>query len=128
MSSRGLAYVALQRGQVERAAALCRESLLINRERRNSVGLAACLAACAALAVARGQPERAARLYGSAAARLVGNVGGRHRYPHDQAEQERYINILRAQLDEATFNAAWEAGRTLTLDQAIDLALEETDG
>jgi hypothetical protein len=55
-------------------------------------------------------------------------VDGRHRYPHDQAEQERHINILRAQLDEATFNAAWEAGYALTLEQAIDLALEETNG
>jgi non-specific serine/threonine protein kinase len=123
LASRGLAYVVLQRGQVERAAALCREALLINRERRDSVGLAACLAACAALAVARGQPERAARLYGSAAARLVGNVDGRHRYPHDQAEQERHTDILRSQLDEATFNAAWEAGRALTLEQAIEYAL-----
>jgi predicted ATPase/DNA-binding SARP family transcriptional activator len=119
ISSRGLAYVALHRGQVERAAALCRESLLTNREQRDPLGLAACLAACAALAVARGQPERAGRLYGSAAARLVGNMGGRHRIPHDQAEQERYINILRAQLDEATFNAAWQAGYALTLDQAV---------
>ena len=35
---------------------------------------------------------------------------------------------IAARLDEATFNAAWEAGRTLTLDQAIALALKQTDG
>ena len=128
LSSRGLAYVALQRGQVERAAALCRESLLTNRERRDSVALAASLAACAALAVARGQPEGAARLYGAAAARLVGHLGGTHRSSHDQAEQERYITILHAQLDEAAFNAAWQAGYALTLEQAIAVALEETGG
>jgi hypothetical protein len=51
-------------------------------------------------------------------------MDGRHRYPHDQAEPERYTTILRAQLDEATFNMAWEAGRTLTMEQAISLALE----
>jgi predicted ATPase/DNA-binding SARP family transcriptional activator len=124
LSSRDLAYVALRRGQVERAAALCQESLLTNRERRDPLGLAASLAACAALAVARGHPERSARLYGSAAARLVGNVGGGHRWPHDETEQERQINILRSHLDEATFNAAWEAGRTLTPEQTIDYALE----
>jgi predicted ATPase/DNA-binding SARP family transcriptional activator len=128
MSSRGLAYVALQRGHVERAAALCLESLLTNRERWDSVGIGACLAAFAALAIARGQPERAARLYGSAAARLVGNVGGRHRYPHDQAEQERHINMLRAQLDAATFKDAWQTGYPLTLDQAIEYALESEKG
>jgi predicted ATPase/DNA-binding CsgD family transcriptional regulator len=125
ISSRGLAYVALQRRQVERAAAMCRESLLIHRERRDSWFLAASLAACAALAVARGQPERSARLYGSAAARLAAaaRLGGwasrQHRFPHDQAEQERHITILRSQLDEATFNAAWEAGYALTVDQAV---------
>jgi predicted ATPase/class 3 adenylate cyclase len=100
LSSRGLAYVALQRGLVERAAALCRESLLINRERSAAYGTAASLATYAALAVARGQPERSARLYGSAAARLVGNVDGRHRLPHDQAEQERHIDELRSRLDD----------------------------
>jgi predicted ATPase/class 3 adenylate cyclase len=126
LSSRGLAYVALQRGQMERAAAFCRESLLINREWRHSAGLARSLGGYAALAVARGQPERAARLYGSAAARLVGYLGGRHRYPHDQAKQERHIDELRAQLDEARFNNAWEAGRILTMEQAVALALEET--
>ena len=112
--------MALQRGQLVRAAALCRESLLSNREHRDSLGLAASLAACAALAVARGQPERSALLYGSAAARLIGNVDGHHRFPHDQVEQERYITILRAQLDEARFHAAWEAGRKPTLGKRLN--------
>lgn len=125
MSARGLAYLALQRGQVERASALCCEALMSNRERGDPVGIGACLASFAALAMARGQPERSARLFGSAAARLVGNVNGVHRLPHDQAEQERNLSILRTQLEEATFSAAWETGRTLRLEQAIDLALEE---
>jgi hypothetical protein len=32
---------------------------------------------------------------------------------------------LRAQLDEAAFNAAWAEGRTMTLEQAIEYALGE---
>jgi hypothetical protein len=32
---------------------------------------------------------------------------------------------VRAQLDEATFNAAWEEGRAMTLEQAIEYALGE---
>ncbi|MBI1802017.1 MAG: hypothetical protein HYR71_10365 [Chloroflexi bacterium] len=35
------------------------------------------------------------------------------------------IAALRAQLDEAAFNAAWEAGRALTLEQVIEYALAE---
>jgi predicted ATPase/class 3 adenylate cyclase len=128
LAASSLAHAALRRGQMERAVTFCQESLLVNRQRKGSDGLAASVAACAALAMARGQPERATRLYGSATAMLVGRPGGRHRWPHHQAEQERHITILHSQLDEATFNAAWEAGRRLTLDQAIDLALKETDG
>jgi hypothetical protein len=37
---------------------------------------------------------------------------------------ERAVAIVRAQLDEATFAAAWAAGRTMTLEQAIAYALE----
>ncbi len=33
---------------------------------------------------------------------------------------------VRAQLDEASFDAAWEEGATMTLDEAIALALEES--
>jgi hypothetical protein len=41
----------------------------------------------------------------------------------DEQEYQHYLAMARAQLDQATFNAAWEAGRALTLEQAIALAL-----
>ena len=42
----------------------------------------------------------------------------------DQVEFDRYMAICRAQLDEVSFNAAWERGRTMGLDEAIELALQ----
>ncbi|MCE7985949.1 MAG: hypothetical protein DYG89_32630 [Caldilinea sp. CFX5] len=40
----------------------------------------------------------------------------------EQADQEQALAQLRSQLDEQTFNAAWEKGRKLSLEQAIMLA------
>jgi len=44
----------------------------------------------------------------------------------DAIEFERNVAATRAQLDEATFAAAWTEGKAMTLEQAIEYALEET--
>jgi hypothetical protein len=43
--------------------------------------------------------------------------------PHDLAGYDQAVAMARSQLDEATFDAAWAAGRALSLDEAIDEAL-----
>jgi hypothetical protein len=48
-----------------------------------------------------------------------------HLYFLDRYEYEKNVNALRTQLDRAAFDAAWTAGRALTLEQAIELALSE---
>jgi hypothetical protein len=89
-------------------------------------------------------PERATRLYG-AAATLRAAVGpaalaqfdGPFRLPSNRTAAERGLDTARgtsavhqrglatarAQLDDATFAAAWAAGQALTLEQAIAEAL-----
>ncbi len=42
-----------------------------------------------------------------------------------RAEYEQDIGAGRAQLDEATYAAAWAKGRAMTLEQAVAYALEE---
>jgi hypothetical protein len=59
------------------------------------------LVIAAGLALARRQPERAARY----------------------AEHARCLTTLRAQLDEHTFKAAWAAGQLLPVSQAIEETL-----
>jgi predicted neutral ceramidase superfamily lipid hydrolase len=44
--------------------------------------------------------------------------------PADRREYDRILAAVRAQLDEATFNAAWAEGRKMTLEQAIEYVLE----
>jgi len=42
----------------------------------------------------------------------------------DRVEYDRDVAVVHAQLDEATFNAAWEEGQKMTKDEALDLALK----
>jgi len=49
---------------------------------------------------------------------------GRIMDPADQVEFDRTLAMVRAQLDEAAFNAAWAEGRKMTLEQAVEYALE----
>jgi hypothetical protein len=69
-----------------------------------------------------GQPEQAARLFGAweAAMERMGATA----QPADMPDLERNIAAVRDQLDPTSFAAAWANGRTLSLDQAVALALE----
>jgi hypothetical protein len=73
------------------------------------------------LASAR-NPGRAARLFG-AAERLREQLGiGLYPYEHD--EYEKYVKLSRSQLDEASWNTAWNEGRAMTMEQSIEYALQ----
>ncbi|MBI5879661.1 MAG: tetratricopeptide repeat protein [Chloroflexi bacterium] len=121
---RRLGQIALQRGDYAEAAALFQESLASNMEAQDQRGAAACLAAWAAMYAAQGRSLEAARLYGAVNTLL--ESWHTRMLPIDQDLYERSIAALRARFDAATFDAAESAGRALTLEQAIALALEET--
>jgi len=125
---RGLGRAALMQGDDARALALLAESLSSFRERQELFGIGGVLAAIAGVWGARGQPLRAARLFGASEAlrrTSAAPMGAAVEYARDIAH-------VRAQLDEATFAAAWQAGKALTLEQASAEALaedqEDTDG
>jgi hypothetical protein len=80
-----------------------------------------CLAGLGRVAVAQRQPERAAQLFGTTAA--LSEVFDPRMDPTDRADYECAVAVTRAQLDAATFAAAWAAGRAITLEQAITGAL-----
>ncbi len=118
-----LGYVAVARGEAARARALLGESLALQRELDNAGGVAEGLAGFAALAVAEGQGERAARLLGSATAIWEGH--NLPLWPAERAEYERTTARARAQVDEETWQRAWDEGRTMTPEQAAAYTLEE---
>jgi hypothetical protein len=44
--------------------------------------------------------------------------------PMEQFEYDREVSDLRANMDAATFARAWAAGRAMTMEQAIEFAVE----
>jgi vacuolar-type H+-ATPase subunit E/Vma4 len=62
-----------------------------------------------------------------AAAQAAFEASGEIIEPFYRAAQERIENATRAALGEDTFEAAWKAGRALTGEQAIAIAMEEND-
>jgi DNA-binding CsgD family transcriptional regulator/tetratricopeptide (TPR) repeat protein len=112
-----LGEVAFVTGDVPLASTRFGESLSLFWTMSNKWGIARCLHGFAALVAASGQPVRAARLLGAWAAlhEAIGAppVGGGDDTPA----------TVQATLGPAAFAAAWEAGRALTLEQAIAEAL-----
>ncbi|HZO25051.1 MAG TPA: tetratricopeptide repeat protein [Chloroflexota bacterium] len=122
MLTHDLAYVAQAERDLAGAAALFGVSLTIWHKLGNTRGVASGLAGLAGIAVRQGAPERAARLYGAADA--ARQAGGGVVEPTDRSVQDGSIAEARAALGEATYAAAWAAGRALPTRQMIAEALE----
>ncbi|HEU5100917.1 MAG TPA: hypothetical protein VFU22_17935, partial [Roseiflexaceae bacterium] len=134
-----LAYLAHQHGDDMQAAALLMDNLRLCCDHTFQDGIAGCLLGFSWVSVARGQSERAARLLGAAmqarpvqAARLLGalpsptEIASALIGPFNHPAFEHNLATVRAQLDEATFAAAWAEGCEMMLEQAIAYALEDT--
>jgi tetratricopeptide (TPR) repeat protein len=121
-----LGRVALVRGDHDGARRRFVEGLEAARERGDRRSVAYSLLSFGQLSAGGGDPQRAARLLGTAAALLI-----ELKIMEASIDQEGAANsaaAVRAQLGEAAFAAAWEAGRALSLDEAVALALEQTAG
>ena len=121
-----LGKVALADGDLKQALTLQRRGLLIRREVGTRLGIVWSLEDLAYVGVAMGLPERAARIWGSAE-RLREEIGA-PQSPAQRRRDESHIASARAAMrDEPAFDAAWQAGRAMTFEQAIDYALNEAD-
>jgi tetratricopeptide (TPR) repeat protein len=118
-----LGIIAQRQGDCGQALARYRESMAEYQELQEGGGMASGLEALAGLAAAEGEPERAARLFGAAAARR--EALGSPIPPVDRAEYQRRVADVRAALGEEAFTAAWAEGQVLPIEPAIALALGE---
>ncbi len=122
-----LGYLALHKGDTHQAEAHFRESLNLFREVGNRWKLGDALAAFAALAATHKQAERAAQLFGAAAAlHNQVDLSGLLRDPANWSEWERNVALAREQIDEEAWTMAWATGYTMTLEDAAALALDTT--
>jgi DNA-binding CsgD family transcriptional regulator/tetratricopeptide (TPR) repeat protein len=115
-----LGIAACRQGQYEQAAAYYQEALTANERSSYRQGIAENLAGLGAVAVARGQLEAGIRLLGAADA-LIEKVGT-DLGPADREQFRQCLALGRVRLDEDTFSRAWDAGRAMPLQQALEVA------
>lgn len=121
-----LGWVTLHCGDTERAVGFFREGLASAHERAYRAHAADCLRGLGAAAGYRGEIEQAAELYGAAerygAVERLQEAASAPPYPASAAYQ-RALAATRAQLDDAAWEEAWEAGRMRPVRDTIAAAL-----
>jgi tetratricopeptide (TPR) repeat protein len=105
-------------GDAVQACALVRESLIL--QQRYGFPAHEILLAVAWLAAGQSQPTRAAR--------LLGALSNMRRLGAAQAAYDHLLSAVPAQLDEATFGAAWAAGQAMTQEQVVAEAFQTAAG
>lgn len=116
-----LGYALLMQGQLARARANLVLSARLFHPQGETRFIAECLENIAALEYAEGRPARAATLLGYAG--RLRSLLGTPQLADRQAKQEHLIERLRSRLSAAEWQAAWDAGRALSLDAAVTYAL-----
>ena len=121
MALGNLGHVALHERDLDRAVALFSEALRLAQQLIHKIAIAEYLAGIAGVAVSTAQHERAARLLG-AARDLLDHIGT-SLAPPDEIEFKFTTDAVRSALSEVSFRRAWEAGRSMLLEEAIEYAL-----
>jgi ATP/maltotriose-dependent transcriptional regulator MalT len=119
-----LATLARTEHDHERARDLFEEGLKLSAELGNEADVAHCLEGLASIAGAEGRIAHAARLWGAEEALLEKSEAAVYTYVPDRSLHRSHVAAAHARLDEEAFEAAWEEGRALSLDQAVEYALE----
>ena len=97
------------------------EALTAAQKRGDKRVSAECLQRAGGVAAAEGEVVRAARLWGAAEA-LRTSIGALLS-PAERAIEAAWLQPVRAALGQESYEAEWDRGRRLELDQAISLAL-----
>ncbi|MFL5734169.1 MAG: tetratricopeptide repeat protein [Chloroflexia bacterium] len=118
-----LALVAWKQQDLAAALSLYEESLSIYRDLEDKHGIADCVEGLARVAGSQGKAEHAARLWGAAEAQR--EAIGIAIPPGDLPEYEQNVARSRETLPAPAWEAAWAAGRAMSVEQAIAYALRD---
>ena len=116
---------ALQQNDYGRASGYFADALKLNRQGDYPWAIAEGLDGMAGVVCGENQHKRAGRLLGAASA--LREVLGDHRLPIAQGRFEQWIASTRKALGEAAFDEAWAEGRAMTMQQAVEYALESAE-
>jgi predicted ATPase/DNA-binding SARP family transcriptional activator len=119
-----LGMIELMRGNLDRGAATLEEGARITQELKDRPGIAYHAWALGEVNALRGRPVRAARLWGAAEALREQMGTYLSQFDLAQSRYEQGLADVRAALSEASFDAAWAEGRTMSAEQAIEYAIE----
>jgi predicted ATPase/transcriptional regulator with XRE-family HTH domain len=121
----GVGLLVLEQGDYALANSLIEEGLALRRELGDKSGIARSLERLARAAGRDGRPGRAARLYGAAEA--LRDKEDIPMMPVDRPVHEQAVAEARSRAGKAEWSKAWQEGREMTVEQAIDFALERSD-
>jgi len=110
-------------GSLDEAEAIYRETIRAWQHLGSRGAIANQLESVGFLAVARGDFPTAARMLGAADA-LREQVGASMLYI-ERVEYDRHLEQLRESIDPATLESEWSAGRSMSMEEAIEMALAE---
>jgi non-specific serine/threonine protein kinase len=110
-----------KQGDWERGLAKLRESLMLSQGLGSTYESAVGLLRLAETEQQLGKFARAVRLY-YAARNAYDSIGAWHQ--QDDTKLEEYLASCRTALSESAFVAAMEAGRAMTMEQAVEYALD----
>jgi tetratricopeptide (TPR) repeat protein len=117
-----LAHLERRQGHFAQAKPLYRETIQEWQRIGHRAAIAHELECFAFIAKAQEEDQRAARLFGAAES-LRENINIPMN-PPEHVDYDREVSDLRANMDDAAFARAWAEGRVLTMEQAIEYALE----
>ncbi len=118
-----LGHACLHLGDIERAHILFRESMTIQQTLQNLPGISECLTGFAAIAIVQEMPAAGTRLLGASAAIGGKRVAVASVWYATRMEYEHYLELARTRLNQADFLAEQAAGRAMSLEQAVDHAM-----
>jgi non-specific serine/threonine protein kinase len=115
----GLGQIALRRHNSQQAKTFFKQALTLRCETGHTRGVLECLWGFGNVAALEERHERAARLFGATAAlREMLNTGDLPAYEGD-------VSAARAQIGEQAFEKGWAEGRAMSMEQAVEYALEK---
>jgi predicted ATPase/class 3 adenylate cyclase len=119
-----LGHIARHTGDINQARQIYTKTLTNWQDLGNRAAIAHQLECFGFLALADEEPQRTIQLFGAAEAlreRINSSMTD-----YEQAEYSQAITQLRSMLTEAEFNFLWAEGRSMTLEQAIQFALDDS--
>jgi hypothetical protein len=116
-----IGHVERHTGNLRQAKAIYQETIKGWQEIGNRPAIAHQLECFGFLAIGEEEPQRAIKLFGAAEA-LRERVQS-PRVEHEQVEYDQSVAQIRSMLAETEFNALWAEGCAMTMEQAIQFAL-----